>query len=89
LVCHFEIQKAATIFKPELIVYNAGTDVLEGDPLGRLLVSFSNLNLFSALCGWVNLKCYPPFREFVIIRLFDWSELIKSSCVGVRCHRKE
>jgi hypothetical protein len=23
-------------------VYNAGTDVLEGDPLGRLLVSFSN-----------------------------------------------
>ncbi|XP_024378461.1 histone deacetylase 2 isoform X1 [Physcomitrium patens] len=34
-----ELKKAATIFKPELVVYNAGTDVLEGDPLGRLLVS--------------------------------------------------
>ncbi|KAG0573735.1 hypothetical protein KC19_VG204900 [Ceratodon purpureus] len=33
-----ELKKAENIFKPELVVYNAGTDVLEGDPLGRLLV---------------------------------------------------
>ncbi|CAL0322543.1 unnamed protein product [Lupinus luteus] len=26
-------------FDPELIVYNAGTDILEGDPLGRLQIS--------------------------------------------------
>ncbi|CAL4889115.1 unnamed protein product [Urochloa decumbens] len=26
-------------FKPQLIVYNAGTDILDGDPLGRLKVS--------------------------------------------------
>ncbi|CAH9125440.1 unnamed protein product [Cuscuta epithymum] len=26
-------------FNPELIVYNAGTDILEGDPLGRLKIS--------------------------------------------------
>ncbi|AQL04104.1 Histone deacetylase 11 [Zea mays] len=26
-------------FEPQLIVYNAGTDILDGDPLGRLKVS--------------------------------------------------
>lgn len=26
-------------FDPELIVYNAGTDILDGDPLGQLKVS--------------------------------------------------
>uniref|UniRef100_A0A0A9E2I3 Histone deacetylase domain-containing protein n=1 Tax=Arundo donax TaxID=35708 RepID=A0A0A9E2I3_ARUDO len=26
-------------FQPQLIVYNAGTDVLDGDPLGRLRIS--------------------------------------------------
>ncbi|XP_072985948.1 histone deacetylase 2 isoform X3 [Typha latifolia] len=30
---------AKSNFDPELIVYNAGTDILEGDPLGRLRVS--------------------------------------------------
>ncbi|KAG0576538.1 hypothetical protein M758_5G081400 [Ceratodon purpureus] len=34
-----ELKKAGDIFKPELVVYNAGTDILEGDPLGRLLVT--------------------------------------------------
>ena len=36
------LQKASGIFKPELVVYNAGTDILEGDPLGKLRVSISN-----------------------------------------------
>jgi histone deacetylase 11 len=26
-------------FKPELIVYNAGTDCMQGDPLGQLNIS--------------------------------------------------
>lgn len=26
-------------FKPNLIVYNAGTDILKGDPLGQMNVS--------------------------------------------------
>ncbi|KAL6888910.1 hypothetical protein ACP4OV_009936 [Aristida adscensionis] len=30
---------AETRFQPQLIVYNAGTDILDGDPLGRLKVS--------------------------------------------------
>lgn len=31
-------------FDPELIVYNAGTDILDGDPLGRLkVISFIDL----------------------------------------------
>ena len=38
-VWHVEMQKAGEVFKPELIVYNAGTDILEGDSLGRLFVS--------------------------------------------------
>ncbi|KAG6557203.1 hypothetical protein Mapa_001130 [Marchantia paleacea] len=34
-----QLQIAKQAFKPDLIVYNAGTDILEGDPLGRLCVS--------------------------------------------------
>ncbi len=26
-------------FKPELLIYNAGTDCMQGDPLGRLNIS--------------------------------------------------
>ncbi|KAF3333431.1 histone deacetylase 2 isoform X1 [Carex littledalei] len=33
------LEVAKTNFDPELIVYNAGTDILEGDPLGRLKIS--------------------------------------------------
>eukprot|EP00271_Cylindrocystis_brebissonii_P023125 TRINITY_DN9381_c0_g1_i3.p2 TRINITY_DN9381_c0_g1~~TRINITY_DN9381_c0_g1_i3.p2 ORF type:complete len:125 (-),score=28.41 TRINITY_DN9381_c0_g1_i3:178-552(-) len=33
------LKAAAAEFSPQLLVYNAGTDVLEGDPLGRLKVS--------------------------------------------------
>lgn len=34
-----ELKVARTAFQPQLILYNAGTDVLAGDPLGELLVS--------------------------------------------------
>ncbi|RVX17630.1 Histone deacetylase 2 [Vitis vinifera] len=30
---------AGRMFDPELVVYNAGTDILDGDPLGRLKIS--------------------------------------------------
>lgn len=33
------LKVAATRFDPELVVYNAGTDILDGDPLGRLKIS--------------------------------------------------
>jgi histone deacetylase 11 len=33
------LQEADSRFKPDLVIYNAGTDILEGDPLGRLGVS--------------------------------------------------
>ncbi|XVF35348.1 hypothetical protein REPUB_Repub18cG0137900 [Reevesia pubescens] len=33
------LQVASGNFAPELIVYNAGTDILDGDPLGRLKIS--------------------------------------------------
>ena len=36
------------MFDPELVVYNAGTDILDGDPLGRLKVILA-LDLFSQL----------------------------------------
>lgn len=32
------LQVAESRFQPQLIVYNAGTDILDGDPLGRLKV---------------------------------------------------
>ncbi|EFJ15307.1 hypothetical protein SELMODRAFT_180494 [Selaginella moellendorffii] len=34
-----ELEGAFQAFAPDLLVYNAGTDILEGDPLGRLEVS--------------------------------------------------
>lgn len=33
-----ELEVAQNAFEPELILYNAGTDILNGDPLGRLKV---------------------------------------------------
>ena len=33
------VKEALEEFSPQLIVYNAGTDVLEGDPLGALSIS--------------------------------------------------
>lgn len=33
------MQEAKERFKPDLIVYNAGTDILINDPLGRLKVT--------------------------------------------------
>lgn len=32
-------EKSLSLFYPDIIVYNAGTDILEGDPLGRLSIS--------------------------------------------------
>ncbi|KAL8130461.1 hypothetical protein V2J09_019616 [Rumex salicifolius] len=33
------LEVAGRMFDPELILYNAGTDILDGDPLGRLKIS--------------------------------------------------
>lgn len=33
------LQVAEHAFDPELVIYNAGTDILDGDPLGRLRIS--------------------------------------------------
>ncbi|CAJ1972861.1 unnamed protein product [Sphenostylis stenocarpa] len=33
------LEVAGRRFNPELVIYNAGTDILEGDPLGRLQIS--------------------------------------------------
>ncbi|XP_077210111.1 histone deacetylase 2 isoform X2 [Tasmannia lanceolata] len=33
------LKVAERMFDPELVIYNAGTDILDGDPLGRLKVS--------------------------------------------------
>jgi histone deacetylase 11 len=33
------LKVAESRFQPQLIVYNAGTDILDGDPLGRLKIS--------------------------------------------------
>lgn len=42
-------QVAGRMFDPELVIYNAGTDILEGDPLGRLKVKLG-VWYFSLLC---------------------------------------
>ncbi len=32
-------------FHPDLIIYNAGTDILDGDPLGKLHISADGIKL--------------------------------------------
>ena len=33
------VEGALNEFKPDIIIYNAGTDILDGDPLGCLSIS--------------------------------------------------
>jgi len=41
LVCsvHRNLEQALAEFHPDIVVYNAGTDILEGDSLGLLSIS--------------------------------------------------
>lgn len=34
-----QVRGALNEFQPELVIYNAGTDILDGDPLGMLSVT--------------------------------------------------
>jgi len=36
----YDCQVASRNFQPELVIYNAGTDILDGDPLGLLKVIY-------------------------------------------------
>jgi len=36
---HTHVEGALNELKPDIIVYNAGTDILDGDPLGGLAIS--------------------------------------------------
>jgi len=42
------LNQAFDEFKPDFVIYNAGTDVLEGDPLGKLALT-ANVILFKIL----------------------------------------
>ena len=52
-----ELPRALDEFKPDMVVYNAGTDILKGDPLGVLditpevRVSLSLFLSFSLYCA--------------------------------------
>ena len=55
-----ELPRALDEFKPDMVVYNAGTDILKGDPLGvlditpevkRSLSLSSSLSLSLSVCG--------------------------------------
>lgn len=35
----FHLNEAFDQFKPDMVIYNAGTDILEGDPLGRMNIT--------------------------------------------------
>lgn len=44
-------EKSLKEFVPDFIVYNAGTDILEGDPLGKL--SITDLVRFFIMLKWI------------------------------------
>jgi len=43
---HVNLEKCLNEFQPDFVVYNAGTDILEGDPLG-------NLDITSEVCIYI------------------------------------
>ncbi|XP_051649255.1 histone deacetylase 11 isoform X4 [Manacus candei] len=47
---HTHVEGALNEFKPDILVYNAGTDILDGDPLGGLAIS---PQVCVALPSWV------------------------------------
>ena len=57
------LTEALAEFSPDLIVYNAGTDILSGDPLGGLEVS-PKVNSFP----FIYQTCFHLFKQFSVIR---------------------
>ena len=43
------LEGALNEFTPDVLLYNAGTDILDGDPLGNLSISAQVLGL----CWWI------------------------------------
>ena len=50
-VCR-ELPRALDDFKPDMVVYNAGTDVLKGDPLGVLDITPEVKYWYILLCQY-------------------------------------
>ncbi len=43
---HINLEKSLNEFQPDFVVYNAGTDILQGDPLGNLDITPEVLIIF-------------------------------------------
>lgn len=56
------VEGALNEFEPDLVVYNAGTDVLEGDPLGLLSITPQVKGLY-AYCETVKALCIPRWLK--------------------------
>ncbi|KAL3145744.1 hypothetical protein ABBQ38_015125 [Trebouxia sp. C0009 RCD-2024] len=54
------LQRAAKEIKPDVILYNAGTDVLTGDPLGRMAVSLEGVVQRDEMVFEHALRCKCP-----------------------------
>ena len=53
---------------PDLIIYNAGTDILSGDPLGRLRISPNVSQVMSRLYSNLLMKTYTVFVKGIAKR---------------------
>lgn len=64
------------MFDPELVVYNAGTDILDGDPLGRIKVKFGSWIHYTLLWSkFIELKVWAQdeIQRFIIWRFItEW-----------------
>ena len=58
------LQVAESRFQPQLIVYNAGTDILDGDPLGRLKVTFGTIHISQKKCLLKQSNMFPTKSGF-------------------------
>jgi acetoin utilization deacetylase AcuC-like enzyme len=58
------LKVAESRFQPQLIVYNAGTDILDGDPLGRLKVTFGTIHISQKKCLLKQSNMFPTKSGF-------------------------
>ena len=84
------LQEVRLEFKPQLLIYNAGTDILEGDPLGNLQVAlqifFLSVIMFFYSCFFFLLIIFF-FAGFFLVR-FPRRELWRETKLFFRLRGK-
>ena len=70
-ICQRNLEEALEEFSPDIVVYNAGTDILDGDQLGMLSVS-SKVGICCSFGVFVHcFQCLLHFDQLIIFRAVE------------------